>query len=83
MRKIHIVPAESALGQHRRDVGGERARAFARRIHHHAGKPRRQRQAAQRMPFRGDPATVECAELGEQRARFGERGLGRPIKKRE
>ena len=52
VRQIHIVAAKPALGQHRGDVGGERARAFARRIDHHAGKPRRQRQAAQRMALR-------------------------------
>ena len=52
MRQVDVVAAEPALGQHRRDVGGERARAFARRIDHHAGEPRRQRQAAQRLAFR-------------------------------
>src|ERR1043165_4009590 len=33
--------------------------------------------------LRRDAAVIERAELGEQRARFGERGLGRRVEQRE
>ena len=83
MREIDIVAAKPPLGQHRRNVRRQRARALARRIDHHAREPRRQRQAAQRMAFLGDAAVVERAEFGEQRARLGERAPRRRIEERE
>ena len=48
MREIDIVAAEPALGQHRGDVGGERAAPSRGGIDHHAREPRRQRQLPQR-----------------------------------
>ena len=40
MRQISTIAAEPPLGEHRRDVGREHARALARRIHDHAGEAR-------------------------------------------
>ena len=56
MVEVDVVAAEPALGQDRRDFGGEAAGALPARIHHHAGEPRRQRQAVERLSFRRDPA---------------------------
>ena len=67
--EIDAVAAEAALGQHGGDFGGFLARAEAVRIHDHARQPRRQRQRAQALAFRGDPAIgIERAEFAEQAA---------------
>jgi len=79
MRQIDVVPAKPALGQHRRDIGRQTARAFGCRIDHHAGKPRRQREAAQSLPFLGDAPTIERAEFGQQRTCFAECAFRRRI----
>ncbi len=83
MCQVHAVAAKPAFGQHRRDVGGERARAFARRIDDHPSEPRRQWQSAQRAAFFRDAAIVERAEFGKQRPRLGERALRRRIEEGE
>ncbi len=83
MRHVHVVAAQSALSEHRRDVGRERARALARRIDHHARQTRRQRQTAERLTFRRDAVVLERAQVRQQRAGLGERALRRRIEKRK
>ena len=73
--QVDIIAAEAALGEHRGDLGGDAAGAFAAGIDHHAREPRRQRQAVERLALGGDAAgAVDGAEVGEQRARLAERG---------
>ena len=82
--EIDAVAAEAALGQHGGDVGGFLARAEAMRIHDHPRQPRRQRQFAQALAFRGDPAVgIERAEFAEQAARLLQRRRRRRIEKRQ
>ena len=82
--EIDAVAAEAAFGQHGGDVGGFLARAEAMRIHDHPRQPRRQRQLAQAVAFRGDPAVgIERAEFAEQAARLLQRRRRRRIEKRQ
>ena len=76
--QVDIVAAEAALGQHGGDLGGDAAGALPARIDHHAGKPRRQRQAVEELALRRDAAGgVDSAEIGQQLLGFVERGRGR------
>jgi hypothetical protein len=62
--EIHAVAAEPALGQHGGNFGGVLARAQAVRVHDHARQPRWQRQRAQALALRRDPAVaVERTEF--------------------
>ena len=83
VRQVNVVAAEPALGQHRRDVRRERARALARGIDHHAGETRRQRQAPQRVAFGVMRPSSSAPSSVKQRARLGERALRRRIEKRQ
>ena len=65
MREIDVVAAEAALGEEKRDVGGEWSVIAG--VHHHAGKPRRQRQSPQPSALLGDTAmAVDRTKLAEQ-----------------
>ena len=84
MIEIDAVAAEAAFGQDGGDVGGLLSGAGAVRIHDHARQPRRQRQRAQALAFRGDPAVaVERAEFAEQAVGLLQRGRGRRIEERQ
>ncbi len=82
--EIDAVAAEPALGENGGNLGGLPARAKAMRIHDHARQPRRQRQRAQALAFRRDPAVgIERAEFAQQTTRLLQRRRRRRIEKRQ
>ena len=82
--KIDAVAAEPALGEDSGDFRGLLARAPTMRIHDHARQPRRQRQRAQAVAFRRDPAiAVERTEFAQQASRLLQRRRRRRIQKRQ
>ncbi len=84
MREIDIVAAKSALGQNERDLGREIRAPCGRRVGHHAGEPRRQRQLAQPPALGGDaPFSINRANVLQQRLRLFDRRLRRGIEERE
>jgi hypothetical protein len=62
--EVHAVATKPALGQHSGNFGGVLARTEAVRVHDHARQPRWQRQRAQALALRRDPAiAVERTEF--------------------
>jgi len=67
MIEIDAVTAEPAFGQDGRDLGRLISHAEARGVDDHPRQPRRQRQRAQALAFRGDAAVaIERVKLGQQ-----------------
>jgi hypothetical protein len=83
MGKIDIVAAKASFADEDGDLGSLSRSAEGRRIDHHAGKPRRQRQAPQFLSFVGDAPVVEGAERREQGLRLDQRRAWRRIEESE
>ena len=80
MREVNIVAGKAAFADEDGDLGSRQRGAFGRRVDHHAGEPRRQRQAPQFLAFLGDAAVaVDGAEFGEQGFCLDERRARRRI----
>ena len=82
--QIEIVATEPALADQGRELGGLQRLACGCRIDHHAGKSRRQRQAAQMPALLGHAAVaIDGAEFGKERFCFVERGARRRVEEGE
>jgi hypothetical protein len=80
--EIDMIAAETALGEHGRDLGRGAARTQTMGIDDHSRQPRRQCQRPQAPALVGDAAfCVECAEFAQEFPRFVQRRRGRGIEK--